>query len=97
MSEYSHIRIKRGGHISRGWSYKNPKNVNWGGLYKVNPLHIKRGWSYKKLRLNYLHFHLQIYLHYHLQSIAAKLSIFEFFLYLMPIPHKIWSLVKKKF
>ena len=49
-----------------------------------------------ELRLNYLHFHLQIYLHYRLQSIAAKLLIFKFFKYLMPIPHKIWSLMKKK-
>ena len=45
--DYSHIRIKRGGHINRGWSYKNPKNANGVGLYKVNSLHIKRGWPYK--------------------------------------------------
>ena len=45
---YSHIRIKRGGYISREWSYKNPKNANrGGGLYKVNQLHIKRRWPYK--------------------------------------------------
>ena len=48
LLQYSHIRIKRGGYISRGWSYKNPKNANGVGLYKVNSLHIKRGWPYKK-------------------------------------------------
>ena len=57
---------------------------------------IKKNHILNALRLNYLHFHLQIYLHYRLQSIAAKLLIFKFFKYLMPIPHKIWSLMKKK-